>query len=234
MEEYNKRVREIGLKYGSLSGGFVSKKQYNKIIQFESSLEKDYISKLEFDKSVASYLEQPLTIKYRNSNGKTRKYTPDFLVRYKDIERNDEIVEIKYNKSLSENFFLFQQKFDACRHYCENNSLTFSILTEKEIRFGQGIYLSNINFLLAHRNLFSSRRSKTDTIRDLDICSLILQKLYFNNHISVEHILDLLSPNFADRNSNLFYVWYLLANNYISCDLNIKITLKTIIWDSCN
>ena len=48
MRNLKKRVREIGLKYSSLSGQINSQK-IKQPVQFESSLERDFIYLLEFD-----------------------------------------------------------------------------------------------------------------------------------------------------------------------------------------
>lgn len=66
MLKLKKRAREISFKSSSLSGQ-ISSKKLNKSVQFESSLEKDYIYLLEFDKSVGRYLEQPLIIHYKDT-----------------------------------------------------------------------------------------------------------------------------------------------------------------------
>lgn len=96
MINFEKRVREINFKYGSLSGNFVSKKNENRLIQFESSLERDYVYLLEFDPEVYCYLEQPLKIKYVSPQNKRKTYVPDFLVRYRDPLIKDELIEIKF------------------------------------------------------------------------------------------------------------------------------------------
>ncbi len=73
------KVRKIGLKHSSLSGSFFSAKT-NKEVQFESSLERDFIFLLEMDWVIESYHEQPITIYYSDSEGKQRSYTPDFFI----------------------------------------------------------------------------------------------------------------------------------------------------------
>ncbi|WP_161568412.1 TnsA endonuclease N-terminal domain-containing protein [Flavobacterium cupreum] len=149
-----KRVREIGPKYSSLSGYFISKKQDSELIQFESSLERDYIYLLEFDTSVYLYLEQPLSITYFDSNNKRHKYTPDFLVRYSDKNICDKLVEIKYHDDLIRNSLKYSEKFNAAREYCKKNNLTFVILSEKEIRNSNIEYLTSVKFLSSYRDAF--------------------------------------------------------------------------------
>jgi hypothetical protein len=54
--------------------------------QFESSLERDFLTLLEFDEDVRSYEVQPVTIFYWHTN-KQARYTPDIAVysRYSSI-----------------------------------------------------------------------------------------------------------------------------------------------------
>lgn len=51
-------------------------------VPFESTLERDFLIRLEVDPNVLAVESQPFTIEYVD-NGKKRVYTPDFLVTYK-------------------------------------------------------------------------------------------------------------------------------------------------------
>ena len=66
------KKRKIGYTYGSVSGHFAFRKQ--KSIAFESTLERDLLTLLEFNDSVHDVIEQPLTIEYINHNGRSVTY----------------------------------------------------------------------------------------------------------------------------------------------------------------
>jgi len=224
-----KRVREIGPKYSSLSGYFISKKQDSQIIQFESSLERDYIYLLEFDTSVYLYLEQPLSITYLDCNNKKHKYTPDFLVRYSDNNTCDTLVEIKYNDELIHNSLIFSKKFNAAREYCKKNNLTFIILSENEIRNSNLEYLENIKFLSSYRDAFEIFERNGHEVDD-KIVFYLLNKINFLQECNIKHLIDSLSDDEYKKAELMYCVWYLIANRYIKCDLNKSLNLNTVIW----
>lgn len=226
-----KRVREIGPKYNSLSGYFISKKQLNEIIQFESSLERDYIYLLEFDISVYSYLEQPLSILYTDSKNKKHKYTPDFLVTYSDNNIPDTLVEVKYHEDLISNYLIFREKFQAADKFCKKNNLTFVVLSEKEIRDSNQEYLNNIKFLSSYRDVFEIFERNGHEVDDKAVFSL-LNRINILKKCSIKYLIDLLTDNEYYRAELIYCIWYLIANRYIQCDLNKKLNLSTIIWAS--
>src|SRR5437588_206487 len=79
----NKGSRKIIGKFPSLLMGLV--------VKWESKLERDFIYLLEFDSDVISYREQPIRIIYF-LDGKSCRYTPDFLV----VRKNKrQIIEVK-------------------------------------------------------------------------------------------------------------------------------------------
>lgn len=107
-------------------GKFPSLKM-NRVIWWESQLERDYIYLLEIDPEVLSYGEQPFTISYTDK-GKPRKYTPDFIV---TRPQKTQIVEVKQsNRADSEkNISLFRKIAPICLA----NNQEFVVVTEQMI-----------------------------------------------------------------------------------------------------
>lgn len=227
MKNFEKRVREIYFKYGSLSGNFVSTKNKNKLIQFESSLERDYVYLLEFNPEVYCYLEQPLKIIYTNNSNKKKSYIPDFLVRYRNPIIKDELIEIKYHSDLVKNYLLYKPKLVAAEEFCKKNSLTFRLLTDKNIREENFDYLKNIKFLFRYRVILQN--SATNNFEEDDVF-LIIQTLREVKVCSILDLLNKLSPKTQRKSELLFYIWYLIAKKYIGCDLKIKLSMNSIIW----
>jgi len=60
-----------------------------RVVQFESSLERSLLLRLDRDRSVRDYGSQPETFQFGDDQGKPRTYTPDFIV-----WRNDGAIEI--------------------------------------------------------------------------------------------------------------------------------------------
>ncbi|WP_449399967.1 Tn7 transposase TnsA N-terminal domain-containing protein [Chryseobacterium wanjuense] len=147
-----KRVREISAKSYSLSG-IINIDQLKNPIQFESSLERDYIFLLEYDQNVKQYLEQPLKITYFDDNKKQRTYIPDFIVEHFD-DSPTELIEIKYTSTLNAKKDELEQKFKAAKEYCQRNNLIFKVADEIYIREHREINYTTINFYIDIRTIF--------------------------------------------------------------------------------
>ncbi len=71
-------VRKAQTVYGSISGNYAFRGE--KTIWFESTLERDFILKQEFNNNVIDVIGQPVVIPYITELGNQSTYTPDFLV----------------------------------------------------------------------------------------------------------------------------------------------------------
>ncbi|MBD3842159.1 MAG: hypothetical protein IE909_09785 [Campylobacterales bacterium] len=78
-------VRTIPKNYRNVTGIHASVKSEEKAM-FESTLERDFITLLEFDNDVVSFDVQPVKIKWFDQNGKSRSYFPDVLVKKKLLD----------------------------------------------------------------------------------------------------------------------------------------------------
>lgn len=96
-------VRKIPTNRRSITG-LVSSRKNDRMTGFESSLERDFLLLLDFDRNVERYEEQPVTIRYRDREGKRRTYTPDVLVLYRqNLTGRDTcplLCEVKYRADL--------------------------------------------------------------------------------------------------------------------------------------
>lgn len=231
MRKFTNSRRKIGPKPSSLSGKFISRKQGNKIIQFESSLEKDFILLCEFDNDIIEYVDQPVKIKYIDSKGKSRSYTPDFFLKFSNKNKLSEIIEIKYSSELKKNSSNYEEKFNHARLFCENNSLTFNVLTEENIRIGRELYLKNINFLLSYKE-FPRNRELKDLVYhyNIDICLELINLLRNSSRISINKLITLHNVKYMGKDEILKYIWFLISNNYVSCNLNKLLNKNSLVW----
>lgn len=71
-------VRKIPKNYRNITGVHASDKAIG-AAQFESTLERDFLTLLEFNRDVDRYEVQPTIIQWKDSLGKKRKHTPDRL-----------------------------------------------------------------------------------------------------------------------------------------------------------
>jgi hypothetical protein len=215
-------VRKIKSSRVSLRGKVLSSKDA-KFHDFESSLERDFIEMLEFDANVIRFVEQPVTIEYQE-NGIRKSYTPDFLVTYRDdVAPADKysplLCEVKYSKELKQKHDDLQKKFYAAENFAAKKGWRFRVLTELEIRTD---YLKNVKFLSNYKD------SKYTDINDF---ALLLSKISALR-VSTPAELLLASTRCEERKPELlFTLWHMIANGFIACDLNIKLTMKSEIWN---
>lgn len=191
-------VREIPRNYRSVTGSIASAKS-GRQIAFESTLERDFFTRQEFDPGVAWYEEQPLHIKFVH-NMSLHIYTPDALVVY--IDGSAKLFEIKYRNKLRSTWNDHRYQYKAAAKHAKLLGMRFTFATEVEIRTSQldlagyllpyrrripdqGIWETTRAFLLAHgTTTFSNLARHLFLHHDRDA---VLTTLY--NKISVFHVL---------------------------------------------
>ncbi|RLA82780.1 MAG: heteromeric transposase endonuclease subunit TnsA [Epsilonproteobacteria bacterium] len=220
------KKRKIGYTYGSVSGHFAFRKQ--KSIAFESTLERDMITLLEFNDSVSNVIEQPVTIEYINHNNRVVTYTPDFLVHFNEpnaslikLDRKPLLIEVKPRDKLISDWDKLKAKFKIGIKYAKDNDMIFKIYDESRIRTP---YLKNILFLKRYQKL-------TYKIEDTD---MILSLLNSVGSSSIEYILEYLTTNKDQKGLLLSVIWYLIANKKILCKLDKALNTQTNIWINDN
>lgn len=209
-----KKKRNISANEFSLTGQIKSLKR-NDLIDFESSLERDYIHILEFDENVRYYYEQPLKIKFND-----RYYVPDFFVEYWDGTK--EVIEIKYTIDLIDNASKYVSKFKAAEEFCNSNDLTFRILTENEIR---NDYLFNIKFLNAVQI-----RHTSNEFEYFNEFELLEQNMKNLKRTTPNKLLDKCTSCEFKRVELIQYLWLMIIYKKIKVDLYIKLNMESEIW----
>lgn len=209
-----KKKRNISANEFSLTGQIKSLKR-NDLVDFESSLERDYIHILEFDENVRYYYEQPLKIEFND-----RYYIPDFFVEYWDGTK--EVIEIKYNIDLIDNASKYVTKFKAAEEFCNSNNLTFRILTETDIRNN---YLFNIKFLNAVQIRHTSNES--EYFNEFELLEQNMKKL---ERTTPNKLLNSCTSCELKRAELIQYLWLMIIYKKIKIDLSIKLNMETEIW----
>jgi hypothetical protein len=214
--------RKIGYTYGSVSGHFAFRKE--KSIAFESTLERDLLTILEFNNSVSDVIEQPMTIEYTNDNGRDVTYTPDFLVFFNEpdadlmrVQRKPLLIEVKPRDRLVKDWNKLKKKFQIGIRYAHANDMIFKVYDESRIR---NTYLKNVLFLKRYKRL---TYNEDDT---MDILSLV----HASGSLSVEHILEHISATQEQKGMALGQVWNMVANKQLLCLLDSPLNIKTIVW----
>lgn len=210
-------VRKIPPSYRSIRGMHPWRRP-GRSIGFESTLERDFITTMMFEPSVADIEEQPVTIDYVFDN-RRRHYTPDYLVKYLKhafTEPQHEIIEIKYRKDLKENWLDYRRKFEAARSWAEKHKMRFRILTEHALR---GPRLENLKYLI---HFYSA---PPDANREERIHCVIAG----SGSLSFSALLGRLSDS---REEQAYYrrsVLRLLALRNLIADLNVPLDQTTLL-----
>ena len=118
-DEYSP-VRKAQTVYGSISGNYSFRGE--KTIWYESTLERDFLFKQEYNENVIDVVGQPVAIPYITELGNESTYTPDFLVQFSSAQYEDVdlfaaplLIEIKPRKKLRTDWKGLRPKFKAGR-----------------------------------------------------------------------------------------------------------------------
>lgn len=206
-------VRKIKKSYISCVGYFKSYKN-NKQLAFESILERDFFTLLEFDTNVVAYEEQPLQINYE-LKAKNTRYTPDVLVIYKDGSKK--IFEVKYQNDLDSDLKL-QHKISVLKEEIARQMLLpFETFTDTQI---DQIYFKNCVFL--YNNAFLPENKV--------VASKILEHINkLSEPISIKSFLELLSNKQTEQMQILPYFWHEIFKNTALVNMHQKITMASLI-----
>jgi len=225
------KKRKIGYTYNSVSGRFPFRG--SKTIEFESKLEEDLLTVLEFNDSVFDVTEQPFTIEYTNQRGKKATYTPDFLVDFKIfgsgtryISHDREvlypkplIIEVKPRDVLKKKFVALRPKFKAAMAYAAANDMVFKIFDESRI---YGPYYDNVRFLRRYK------RYRYDEIEEERLTGM----LNVVGHCTIDVLLASLYVTEEQIGIGLGHIYHLLATKKIACDMTLPIRRDTVIWSN--
>jgi hypothetical protein len=99
--------------------------------EHESALERDFVARTSLIDPAASIISQPLTLRF--SDGlRTRRYTPDFLVR--GSNGRSRLIEVKYRADLRLRWDQYRPAFAAARVWAHEQGAAFRVVTEHHIR----------------------------------------------------------------------------------------------------
>lgn len=189
---------------------------------YAPTLREDLKSVLDFDYTVKYYEENPVIIEYTDAIGKFQKYTPHYLIHYKNKTDSrfffkPTLIQVMHRKELWEKWKRVKPMFKAGIAYAESRGWNFKILTEVEIR---NDYLYNAKFLSGYK------RAKID--RDK-----MQHLLHLMNRLEIttpEEIMVASSISPIHQGYYLYTLWFLVANGFICSDLTRKLAMTSEIW----
>lgn len=195
-----RRIKSTGR---SLSGVFAFRGEG---VAFESLLERDFLSRMDFRKDVLHVVSQPVSIGFVAHNGRSYTYTPDFLVRFHSYTRRAPIlVEVKPEENWREEWRSSLPKWKAALRYAKSQKWGFHIYDESRIR---GQSLKNIQYLERFKRADYSEE-------DLDP---ILRTVSFMGVASIQYLLAL---HFQGQEAlGKSYIFHLIATRRLDCDVS--------------
>ncbi|NHM32435.1 TnsA endonuclease N-terminal domain-containing protein [Neobacillus terrae] len=173
-------------KMGNFRGSIPSEK-CGTLINYESLLERDYITLLEFDPGIVFYESQPIKIPYMYKGAK-HSYFPDFKVITDD--NKIKIVEVKPERFLTTEKNLV--KFMVGKQFCEENKWEFIVVSEPNIRIGFLQYnLKKIKNIDYHSLRSVTRMAVLELVRErreITIDTMVRELHQFNKQEIYSHV----------------------------------------------
>ena len=210
-------VRTIPPNRRSVTGLLPSRKN-GRMVSFESSLERDLATILEFDEAVLAFQEQPVKLRYERAGRRSPPGVPDFLVTYHAyVGRRPLLVDVKYRKELFARWSDLKPRLLAAKRFALREGWDYRILTEVEIRTP---YLDNARFLLPYR------RCAPDPIHEEQLLSA-LRRLKFS---PIQALLETCCVDEWNRAQLIPTLWCLVGLRNISADLERPLTMSSNVW----
>lgn len=179
-----------------IRGDFPSLK-LGRMVRYHSTIERDLLYFLEYWQDVGWYQEQPLTIEQIMSDGRCRRYTPDYEIHRGSLKI---LAECKPEERLDSDQAKKQRKIGE--KWAEDNGYSFVTFTDTELRSGQ--QLSNLKLLWRYARLRSIYPQKqillhiqdkrvgtvTSLCQELELSSQVVMPvvchLLFHHHIEMD------------------------------------------------
>jgi len=195
-------------------------------VQFESTLERDFLIRTEFSLCVLDVISQPTQIAFKGSNGRDYIYTPDFLVYYRLGDRDycdypkPVLIEVKPRSEWRRHWRKWLPKWKAAWRYAQDQGWEFHIYDESRIRDQA---LVNIRFLDRYKRMqFPKEESQW-----------ILENIHQMGSAPFHYIL---TRHFMGmyQAEGIAHIWHLLATRQLDCDISRKLNDSTELWIPAN
>lgn len=214
-----KPVRKIPKNYRNVTG-IAAHAKANGQAMYESTLERDFLTTLEFSPEIESYVVQPVTLEWVDEQNMTKSYTPDIFVLFSKrngARKQPLLCEIKYRQDLLKDWDQLRPKFKAAIHFAKAQDWRFKIITECEVR---DTYFHNAQFLLHHRN----------PIPDANVMQLLYDKLEDMREATPAALIRAVYKDEWNQAKALWVLWYMVATFQIGADLHSRIHMNSPIW----
>jgi hypothetical protein len=175
-------------------------------VAFESMLERDFLSRMDFRKDVLSVVSQPVQLDFVARSGRSYTYTPDYLVHFHSRSHlRPMLVEVKPQENWRENWRDLLPKWKAAWRYAKQQGWRFHIYDESRIR---GQSLKNIQYL---------ERFKNADYADLDL-DAVVRTVAFKGVASIDYLLELHFQGAEALGKS--HIFHLIATRQLDCDIS--------------
>lgn len=207
-------IRKIGPTSVSVTGT-VQSHFASSPLDYESSLERDFLILIDFHGGSIEIMTQPLTIEYEHE-GRKHHYTPDVLVTVHNstplpcTKHQRCLFEVKYRKDLRKKWVELKPKFRAAKTWAASQEdMGFQVVTEREIRTPA---LDNVMLL--------NRAWRLGTREDRQLLSRISSIL----HAGPQKISDIIQMIGGEPTLIRLHVHHLIRTRWLRTDMSIPIT----------
>ena len=213
-------MRTIGRTRRSVSGFVILRN--GKTVAHESTLERDFVIRKDFFLHVLDIIPQPVEIPFTGHNGRSYRYTPDYLVVYRagdappHLGPRPELVEVKPADDWRKHWRKWSAKWKAARRYAMARGWQFRVHDETRIRDQA---LANIRWLERYRRM---QTRAWDTER-------VIAYVKGKGQATFTAVLD---EHFGGiyRTEGIAYLWHLLATRRLECDISLPLGNETELW----
>lgn len=214
------QVRKIKPTRRSVSGQYAFRGQ--RAVPFESTLERDFLMRCEFQTSVLDVIAQPVEVSFQANSGREYTYTPDFLVYYRLGARSHInypkpiLVEVKPEEKWRKHWREWLPKWKAARRYALAQGWRFCIYDESRIRDDA---LNNIRYLERYARMVFEPQDLEQTVNTVSMMGAC----------TVDYLLSRHFPGIY-RDRGLLQIWHLVAIRALDCDVSASLSLTTELW----
>ena len=211
-------VRKIPKNYRNVTG-IAAHAKADGPAAYESTLERDFITLLEFSPEVEAFEVQPVRLEWCDAAGSLRRYTPDTLVRFgrSSAGATPWLCEVKYRVDLAKDWHELRPKFKAAVHFARCQGWRFRIITEQEVRTPK---LENARFLLRYRN----------TIPDSDLMQVVDDGLQEMRETTPAGLMQAIHRDEWNQARLIPVLWYMVATFQVGIDLEQPLNMNSPIW----
>lgn len=191
-------------------------------IPYESSLERDFLIRMEFKRDVLEVIPQPVQMSFSTKAGRTYPYTPDFLVYFRLDHRSYDdypkplLVEVKPRSEIQEHWSDWKNKFRAAHRYAKEQGWAFKIYDESRIR---DVSLENIRFLQRYKPMNCDPEDIAALISTVKSKGCVQFDYLLERHYGGIYLAE-----------GIAHIWHLLATGKIECDITLSLSKKTELW----